>query len=140
MQVSPLPHPSYPPWFYHSNMSGEEYKLWISSLWNFLQPSVTLSLFSWNILRSTLLSNTLNTCSSLSVHHQVNKYTKPQIKLQFLNDLISMSLHCKQGDRGSEVNGCKHLLNLFAINIFVKAHLFFRWHTPLVLFNYRHIF
>jgi hypothetical protein len=36
-----------------------------------------------------------------------------------------MSLHCKQEDKGSEVNGRKHLLNLFAINIFVLAHLVF---------------
>lgn len=72
--------------------------------------------------------------SSLCVHHKVNTHTKPQIKIQFLNDLISMSLHCKQGERGSEMNGCQHLLNLFALNIFVKAHLVFQMtHSPFVI-------
>jgi hypothetical protein len=36
----------------------EEYKLWSSSLCSFLQPPVTSSLFSPNILFSTLFSNT----------------------------------------------------------------------------------
>jgi hypothetical protein len=141
MQVSPLPHPSHPPRIYHLNMSGEEYKLWISSLRNFLQPSVTLSLVSWNILCSILLSYTLDTCSSLSVHQQVNTHTKPQIKLQLLNDLISRSLHCKQGDTRFGSEWTQTPLEFICYKYFCESTFgFFRWHTPIVLFNYRYFF
>jgi hypothetical protein len=47
---------------------GEEYKLWSSSLRNFL----TSSLFGPNILLTTLFANTLSLCSSLSVIDQVS--------------------------------------------------------------------
>jgi len=42
----------------------EAYKSWSSSLSSLLQPPVTSSLFHPNILLSSLLSNTLNLCSS----------------------------------------------------------------------------
>jgi hypothetical protein len=50
----------------------EEYKLWSSSLCNFLQSPVTSSLFGPNILLNTLVSNTLSLCSSLKVRDQVS--------------------------------------------------------------------
>jgi hypothetical protein len=46
---------------------GEEYKSRSSSLCNFLHPPVISSFFYPNILLSTLFSNTLSLCSSLSV-------------------------------------------------------------------------
>jgi hypothetical protein len=39
---------------------AEQYKLWSSSLCNFLQPPVTSSLLGQNILLGNLFSNTLN--------------------------------------------------------------------------------
>jgi hypothetical protein len=51
---------------------GEKYKLWSSSLCSFLQPPVTLSLFSPNILLSTLFSNTDRVYSSLNIGDQVS--------------------------------------------------------------------
>jgi hypothetical protein len=46
---------------------GEEYKLWSSSLCSYLHLPVTPSLFSPNILLSTLFSNTLSLCSFSNV-------------------------------------------------------------------------
>jgi hypothetical protein len=51
---------------------GEGYKSWSSSLCSFLHSPVTSSLFSPNILLSTLFSNTLSLCSSLNVRDQVS--------------------------------------------------------------------
>jgi hypothetical protein len=52
--------PLHPPWLDHSNILGEEYKLWSSSLWSFLQSPVTSSLFGPNILLNTMFSNILS--------------------------------------------------------------------------------
>jgi hypothetical protein len=46
----------HPSWLHHSNYTWWGYKLWNSSLCNFLKPPVTLSLFDPNILPSTLFS------------------------------------------------------------------------------------
>jgi hypothetical protein len=51
---------------------GEKYKLWSSSLCNFLQPPITSSLLGLNILLNTLFSDTLSLCSSLNVRDQVS--------------------------------------------------------------------
>jgi hypothetical protein len=51
---------------------GEEYKSCSSSFYSFLQPPVTPSLFTPNILFSALLSDTFSLCSSLSVRHQIS--------------------------------------------------------------------
>ncbi|PNF19927.1 hypothetical protein B7P43_G11504, partial [Cryptotermes secundus] len=59
----------------------EEYKLRTSSLCSLLQPPVTSSLFSPNILLNTLFSNTLSLCSSLNVRNQVSHPSEPQAKL-----------------------------------------------------------
>jgi hypothetical protein len=50
----------------------EEYKLWSSSLCNFLQHPVTSSLLGRNSLLGTQSSNTLNLFSSLDVRDQVS--------------------------------------------------------------------
>jgi hypothetical protein len=50
---------------------GEEYKLWSSSLYSFLQPPVTSSLLGPYIL-NTLFSNTRSLCYSLNVRDQVS--------------------------------------------------------------------
>jgi hypothetical protein len=53
-------------------ISGDEYKLWSYPLCIFLQSPVTSSLLGPNIPLSTLFSNTLSLCSSLSVRDQVS--------------------------------------------------------------------
>jgi hypothetical protein len=57
---------------------GEQYYLWSSSLCSFLQPPITSSLFSPNILISTLFSNTFSLYSSLHVRGQVSHPLQPQ--------------------------------------------------------------
>jgi hypothetical protein len=52
-------------------ISGDEYKSWSSSLRSLLHSPVASSLLGPNILLSTLFSNTLSLCSSLSVRDQV---------------------------------------------------------------------
>jgi hypothetical protein len=51
---------------------AEEYKLWSSSLYSFLQPFTTRSLFGPIILFITLFSNTASLCSTLNVRVQVS--------------------------------------------------------------------
>jgi len=59
--------------------------LWSSSLCNLLQPSTTSSLLCPNILHSTLFSNTLNLCSSLSVRDQIShKYKTAGKSMDFV--------------------------------------------------------
>jgi hypothetical protein len=61
---------------------GEAYNL-ESSLCSLLQPPTTSSLRGPNILLSTLFSDTLNPCSSLSARDQVLHPYKKWVKLQF---------------------------------------------------------
>jgi hypothetical protein len=51
---------------------GDEYKLWSSSLCNFLHSHITSSLLGQNILHRTLFSNTLRLCSFLNMRDQVS--------------------------------------------------------------------
>jgi hypothetical protein len=50
----------------------DEYKLWSSSLCNFLHSPVILSLLDSDILLRTLFSNTLSLCSSLNMRNQAS--------------------------------------------------------------------
>jgi hypothetical protein len=50
---------------------GEKYKLWSSTLYNFLQHSTISSLSNQNILLSTLFSNTFRPCTFLNFRGQV---------------------------------------------------------------------
>jgi hypothetical protein len=60
---------------------GEKYKLWNFSSCTSLQLPVISTLIRWNILLSTLFSNTPNLCSSLNVRDQVLHPYKQQVKL-----------------------------------------------------------
>jgi len=66
---------------------SELYKLWISSLCILLQPLATSSLLGPNILLSTLFTNTLSLCSSLSERSQVSHPYKT-VKIMVLYILI----------------------------------------------------
>jgi hypothetical protein len=58
---------------------GDKYKIWSSSLCNFLHSHVTSSLFGPNILLRTLLWNTLSLFSSLNVRDQVSHPYKTEL-------------------------------------------------------------
>jgi hypothetical protein len=62
-------------------MFSEEYKLWSSSLCNFLLPPVSFSHLGWSSLLSNPFSNTLNSCFSLNVRDKFHIHTKLQAKL-----------------------------------------------------------
>jgi hypothetical protein len=51
---------------------GVEYKIWSSSLCNYLHSPVTSSLLGPNILLTTLFTNTLSLYSSLNVRDEVS--------------------------------------------------------------------
>jgi hypothetical protein len=62
---------------------GEEHKLRSSSLCSFLQPPITSSLFSSNIVLRTLFSNTLSLCYSLNVRDQASHPYRTTGKIKF---------------------------------------------------------
>jgi hypothetical protein len=64
---------------------GDEYKLWSSSLCNFLHSPITSSLLGQNILLRTLFSNTLSLCSSLNVTDQVSHPYKTTGRIMVLS-------------------------------------------------------
>jgi len=76
---------------------GEAYKLQSFLLCSFLQPLVTSSLFSPNILLSTLFSNMLRLCS-LSVREQVSHPYKTTDKIMVLYILIFKFSERRQED------------------------------------------
>jgi hypothetical protein len=62
---------------------GDQYRSLSSSLCSLLHSPVTPSLLGPNIPLSTLFSNTLSLCSSLSVTDQVSHPHKTTTQLQF---------------------------------------------------------
>jgi hypothetical protein len=77
----------------------EEYKLWSSSLYNFLYPPVTSSLFGPNILLNTLFSNTLSPCPFLNVRYQASHPYRTTVKIIILYILIFMFLDSRRKDK-----------------------------------------
>jgi len=73
---------------------GKEYRLFSSSLCNFLHSHVTSSLLSPNILLNTLFSNTLSLHSSLNVSDQVSHPYKNTntTEVPFLQHLLQYSI------------------------------------------------
>ena len=76
----------------------EEYRSLSSSLCSFLHLSLTSSLWAPNILLSTLFSNTLSCCSSISVSNQVLHPYKKTSKIIVLCILIFIFLDRKLED------------------------------------------
>jgi hypothetical protein len=85
-----LPHSCYMPCPSHSPdliiliILGKAYKLRSSFVWSFLQPPITPSLFSPNILLSTLFSNTLSLCFSLNVRNEDSHPYRSTGKLYYI--------------------------------------------------------
>jgi hypothetical protein len=69
-------------------MHGEEYKLWRSSLYSFLQLFTIFSFFGPHILLNILLSTTFSVCSSLKVKDHVLRPYKTKGKIIVLHILI----------------------------------------------------
>jgi hypothetical protein len=93
---SPMPCPSHPPWL---GLFAEECEVRNSSLSSFLQPPIMSSLFSPNILLSTLFSVTLNLCSSPNVRDQVSHPYKIAGKIIVLYILIFTYIDNRREDR-----------------------------------------
>jgi hypothetical protein len=77
-------------------ISGGLYKLWGLPLRCHLQPPATFSVLGQNIFLSTLFSNSLNLCSSLSARDQVSHPYKTTCKLMVLYILISLVLEGRE--------------------------------------------
>jgi hypothetical protein len=77
---------------------GEEYRLWSSSLCNFLHDQSS-SLWGPNILPNTLFSKTPSLCSSLKVRDQVSHPYSTTGKITVLYILIYSSLDMRWEDK-----------------------------------------
>jgi hypothetical protein len=79
-------------------ISVDDYKLWSSSLCNFLHSPVTSSLLGPNNRLRTLFSNTLSLCSSLSVTDQVSHPYKTTGRIMVLYILTVTFLDSRRDD------------------------------------------
>jgi hypothetical protein len=91
-------------------ISGDEYKLWSSPLYNFSYCPVTSSPLGPNILLSTLFSNTLSLYTSLNVRDQVSHPCKRTGRIVVLYILSSQTAGGRTED--PEPNGSKRSPNL----------------------------
>ena len=87
-------------------MLDGECKPWHSALHTFLHSTVTSFLIHWNISLSTLFSNTLSLCSSVTVNDQVAHPFKATCKATFI------FLYTNGNAANSELNGRRHFLDL----------------------------
>jgi hypothetical protein len=90
-----MPRPSHLPQLEHTNYTWERR----SPLCSFLQPPVTSSLFSTNILLSTLFSNTLSLYSSLNAKDQVSHAYRTKGRIIALCVLIFKLFVSRRNDR-----------------------------------------
>jgi hypothetical protein len=93
-----MPCPSHASWLDHSNYSTS-YEAPHDAF--FFKPPVTSSLFSPNILLSTLFSNTLSLCSYLNVREQVWHPYKTTGKIIIFYILIFMFLDSRREDKNA---------------------------------------
>jgi hypothetical protein len=97
---------------------GEVYKLRSSSLCSLLQPPATSSLLGPNILFSTLFSNTLNLCSSLSVRDQVSHQHPYKTTRKIMDLYISILNFLQKGQK--DKNSAFSELNLLWISSWMQ--------------------
>jgi hypothetical protein len=101
------------PLHYLSNqiIFGEEHRLWNFSLCSLLQSPVPLSLLGSDIF-STMLSNTLSVCFSLSVKNEVLSQHTVAGKIIFLFILFLYSYTINGKIKHFELNGNRNFVNL----------------------------
>jgi hypothetical protein len=78
-------------------------------LCRFLQLPITSSLFSPNVLLSTLFSNTLSPCSPSILETEIYTHTQPYAKVMYILILLFLAADKMMG--GSELNSNMHYQN-----------------------------
>jgi hypothetical protein len=102
----------------------EDCKLWSSSVYINLQPSVTSTFLGSNIQLNTLFSNIFHLCSSLNMTHQVSHQYKTESKTIVLNILYSVHFYIAGGKTNDSKQHCsKHFLNLFCFHFQIHGIL-----------------
>jgi hypothetical protein len=89
---------------------GEEYKIWSSSLCNYLHSPVTSYLFGPNILLRTLFSNTLSLRSPLNVRDHVSHITGLDLTGSTMENHEKCRISTVSQSMGRDLN--KDLLNM----------------------------
>lgn len=92
---------------------GEEYKLWSSSLCNFLHPPISTCLLDPNVFLNTLVSHTLK----LPFYRSLERETKFHVRIKTVGKIIvlyilnCMFLCTRRKGENYELKGSKHSLN-----------------------------